>query len=488
LPKVFNFGIKNKAFLFTPTPYITLRSSPGLKLFRSVRFNVWLFVVIALASSLGTFIPQGETMEEYVRRFGTELAPVMSHLGLFDVYHSWWFIFLLGLMGFDVIACKLRSLPKISPLGRHNRHMDGERLLSSQPLKYHMVALGGAEDIRQKLRDHLGLKRYSLEHQERTHGTILQATRYKWQGWGDFIVHVSIVLILAGALVGAVWGFKEFMMVIPGQSRGMEHKPWTLTLDDFKVYYYSETGSPSRYQSRVRLSSGERLITQSTIIVNKPLDVGGVRFYQASWGMTGMLKSATLQVGRSRILIHRGERVPIRGTPLSVEAMMLYPDFDVDEAGRPTTKSLEPNNPAVLVRFFQGENPMVTMWLFQKRPEVCLRVGPKGELTPAAHPPFRLADFKPVLFSGFQVSYDPGARLFWIGCAILLAGLVMRFYFHHRRLLLIVKEEGPGESRVSVGGWSSHGPEDFKEEFHRLMNSCKRALSAKETVYGSPTL
>jgi cytochrome c biogenesis protein len=234
----------------------------------------------------------------------------------------------------------------------------------------------------------------------------------------------------------------------------------------------------------VRLFDGERLITQSTVIVNRPLDVDGVRFYQASWGMTGMLKSATLQVGNSRILIRRGERVPIRGTPLEVEAMMLYPDFDVDENGRPTTKSLEPNNPAVMVRFFENGEPMVAMWLFQKRPEVCLKVGPHGELTPAAHPPFRLADFKPVLFSGLQVAYDPGAQVFWIGCAILLVGLVMHFYFHHRRLLMIVREEKPGESLISVGGWSSHGPEDFKEEFQRLMSSCQRVLSARPPETG----
>lgn len=455
----------------------------NLKLFRSVRFNVWLFAIIALASSVGTFITQGETYEESLRRFGPHLTPILSGMGLLDVYHSWWFIALLGLMAFDVVVCKLRSLPKISPVQLKPREAlpDGEHLMNSQPLKFHMVASGNPEEVDQKLAGHLTQRGYGVVRHKGSAGFLFEATRFKCQGWGDFIAHVSILMILLGAVVGAVWGFKEFIPVVPGQSRPMEHKPWVLSLDNFQISYYPGTGQASRYASDVRLYEGEKLLAQKTIIVNKPLDIHGVRFYQASWGMTGMVKSITLQVGRGWIVVPRGERVPIQGTPLSVEARMLYPDFDMDGNGQPTTKSLEPNNPAVLVAFYQGEEPMVSLWLFKNRPELCLKVGPGGEITPAAHPPFRLTDFKPVLFSGFQIAYDPGARLFWMGCATLLVGLILRFYFHRRRLLVFVRESDAG-TRISTGGWSSHGPEDFKGEFQALMSSCK------EIVHGSPVI
>ncbi len=444
--------------------------SPNLKLFRSVRFNVWLFAVIALASSIGTFIPQGESPEEYVRRFGPKIAPFLSSLGLFDVYHSWWFIALLSLMAFDVVVCKLRSLPKAPRVQ-----------ISSQPLQYRMVVSEDPGKVKEKLSKHMARRRYGLVIHEGRSGSLLEATRFRWQGWGDFIIHVSILMILLGTVVGAVWGFKEFLPIVPGQGRDLQNKPWRLNLDDFQVSYYPGTNEPSRYASDVHLYEGDRLLTQKTIVVNKPLDVHGVRFYQASWGMTGMLKSVTLEVAGRPMTIRRGERVPLKGTPLSIEARMLYPDFDLDESARPTTKSLEPNNPAVLMSFYEGEDPMVSLWLLKKRPELCLKVGPEGEVTPAAHPPFHLLNFEPVLFSGFQVAYDPGARIFWVGCAILLTGLVLRFYFHRRRLLFLVQESGE-LSEVSVGGWSSRGPEDFRGEFQGLMSSCQEILNGSATL------
>jgi len=450
-----------------------------LKLFRSVRFNIWLFLVIALASSIGTFIPQGESSKEYINRFGPKLAPFLSKVGLLDVYHSWWFVALLALMAFDVVVCKLRSLPKTTPAQRSSPgHLEGDRLFHSQPLRFRMMVPAGFEKTLEQLANHLRQKKYSVAFYEGNSGSFFQGTRFKWQGWGDFIVHVSILLILFGALVGAIWGFKEFLPVIPGQSKDLQHKPWTLNLDNFQVSYYPGTGQASRYASDVRLYEGNRLLAQKTIIVNRPLDVQGTRFYQASWGMTGMLRSATLRVAGQRLVIPRGERVPIRGTPLSVEARMLYPDFDLDELGQPTTKSLEPNNPAVLVNFYEGNDPLVSMWLFRNRPELCLRVSPQGEVSPAAHPPFRLVDFQPVLFSGFQVSYDPGAKIFWWGCFILLTGLILRFYFHQRRLICVVRSS-EGASEVCIGGWSSRGAEDFKGEFQALVSSCQRLLSGR---------
>src|SRR4051812_17145755 len=82
-----------------------------LKPFRSVRINIALFSVIAVASAIGTFIPQNKPAEAALAKFGLALAKCFQALGFLDIYHTWWFAGFLALMAFNVIVCKLRRLP-----------------------------------------------------------------------------------------------------------------------------------------------------------------------------------------------------------------------------------------------------------------------------------------------------------------------------------------------------------------------------------------
>jgi hypothetical protein len=85
------FNWRFLVLLSAVTSFGLLLPEKNIKLFRSVRFNIYLFLVIAVASAAGTFLPQEKASEV--------------------VYHSWWFAALLALMAFDVIVCKLRRLP-----------------------------------------------------------------------------------------------------------------------------------------------------------------------------------------------------------------------------------------------------------------------------------------------------------------------------------------------------------------------------------------
>src|SRR5690242_7677354 len=81
--------------------------------FRSVRFNVGLFFTIAIASAIGTLLPQNKPVEQALARFGPFWTSIFEKAGFLDLYHTWWFSGLLGLMAFDVVACKLRGLPRL---------------------------------------------------------------------------------------------------------------------------------------------------------------------------------------------------------------------------------------------------------------------------------------------------------------------------------------------------------------------------------------
>lgn len=446
-----------------------------MRLFRSVKFNVLLFTVLAAASALGTFLPQRNEVPAKVEAFlaaHPSLGPVMDWAGFFDLYHSGWYIALLGLMAFDVVVCKLRSLPKEI----HNEDRLSERIVSTSPLKQRLRLALPLEAAAERAKARLRTRNYHFREWREGNEVHLWAAKHRLQRWGDFVLHVSIVVILVGGLFGGLMGFEEFLPVVAGGQKSMQNRPWTVAVDDFVVKYYENSGAARTYASEVRVIDEDRVVGKKRIVVNEPLDIGGVRFYQASWGMTGMLRSATLELLRPggegpAVKLPWREKVPLEGTGLQVAAEMLLPDFTVDAQGRPDTRGLEPNNPAVLVSFYDLEDRRVaSLWLLDKQPHLCFKVKDDETVEMAPHPPFRLKGFEPMLFSGLQVAYDPGVKLVAYGCLALLAGLAMHFYFHQRRLRFLLTGDGGGTD-LQAGGWSSRHPADFEAEFQGLIAS-----------------
>lgn len=62
------------------------------------------FLLLA-AMTAGTFIPQNQTAEEIAAMFRPETLSALKALGLLNLYHSPWFIALLGLLGLNTAAC-----------------------------------------------------------------------------------------------------------------------------------------------------------------------------------------------------------------------------------------------------------------------------------------------------------------------------------------------------------------------------------------------
>ncbi|MDE2038583.1 MAG: cytochrome c biogenesis protein ResB [Elusimicrobia bacterium] len=467
------------------------------KVFRSVRFNIFLGAVITLASAMGTLIPQITETPEKVAQF-QGVHPHWSRLfgffNLFDVYHSYWFMGLLALMAVDIILCKLWSLPPdqglVSLPPEETRELEAERHLAQKdaalklkPYRADFKSAFPYNKAVEQAKKGLDQRGYAIQEDFFAQaGAAFVATRHRAQRWGSYLAHIALVTILLGALIRAVFGFVEMVPVIEGGSRAMQNKPdWNLFVDKFDIKYYPGTRDPSSYASALRVESRGKLLAQKTIHVNDPLDIGGVRFYQASWGAGGMFRSATLKFGDSVIRLPQRVLKKIPGTPLSVEADVMLPDFTVDQDGQADTGSLELKDPAVRVFFQMGPHKTRPIWLLQKFPNISFVENDDGILEHILRPPFRLVDVDPVLFSGIQVAYDPGFKIVLAGAILWLAGMIMLFYLHRRRLWVLVEPDGRA-SRVCVGGWSSRGPREFEAEFAALMGELRGGMEPRSDL------
>ena len=82
-------------------------------LFRSVNLTIFLLILLAILSIIGTVITQNAATEAYIERYGEGLYEVLDFFGLFDMYHSWWFSTILVALVVNLVACSLNRFPGV---------------------------------------------------------------------------------------------------------------------------------------------------------------------------------------------------------------------------------------------------------------------------------------------------------------------------------------------------------------------------------------
>jgi len=114
-----------------------------------------------------------------------------------------------------------------------------------------------------------------------------------WKKLPVFLLHISLIIIVAGAAVTRFSGKTGIIHLREQQAAGsffceetrrMVKLPFSLTLKAFQIEYYSGTEAPSNYKSLVEIDhpeSGNRL--EFELSMNHILKYQGYRFYQASF-------------------------------------------------------------------------------------------------------------------------------------------------------------------------------------------------------------
>ena len=99
-----------------------LKLKKVLKIFTDLQFAIAILLIIAIASSLGSFIEQDENSSFYKENYPIE-KPIYGFitwktilfLGLDHVYINWWFLLLLIILGISLISCTFtRQFPLFS--------------------------------------------------------------------------------------------------------------------------------------------------------------------------------------------------------------------------------------------------------------------------------------------------------------------------------------------------------------------------------------
>jgi cytochrome c biogenesis protein len=445
------------------------------RFFTSVKLAIVLLIIIILASILGTLIPQQRSPQEYAVHYGS-LASLFQSLQLTRLYHSLWYVALLFLFALNIIICTLTRLNPKFKKTIHPRLESETKSILSLKINERFRKNSTLSETKNEFEKQLHSHRYRLREKQDESRVYLLAQKRTLGWFGSDIVHLGLLIILAGGITSGLGGFKkDLVFSSEGQILQAPQAGFRLRLDKFETEYYPN-GSVKAWKSTLTvLEEGKPLITK-VIEVNHPLSHKSLIFYQSGYGWNWENASLVISVRKKddsafsqELKLRVGERKAIGDSGTQISVTQFIPDFILNEKNEAETRSLQPNNPAAFIEGWQGEEKIFSGWIFANYPDFARLHGAKE-----TNLSLGLKSYGSSQYSVIQAVRDPGANLIWVGCALLMAGFFLAFYWPTREIKAIL-EETQGKTEVFSGGISAKSLETFQAEFNEIMTSLRRS-------------
>ena len=438
--------------------------------FTSLKLAITVLIILAVASIFGTVIEQNQPMEKYQHVYTDASVRIMDALNLFDMYHAWWFLLLLMLFTVNLSCCTIDRLPRVVKTVRNPKTTLDEGLEKSLGMVDRWKKKGSMDAWADKYSEIMG-KTIGKPLVTRNSETIhLYAETGVVSRFGVYVTHTSIVIIFIGAIVGNVFGYKGYVNIPEGGTiRQVPTRGGTKPVDlDFAVrcnkfsltFYNDKFGNPTQqpkeYASDLSIFENGREVLRKKIVVNDPLQYKGVWFYQSSYGPTGTATAQVLAMD------------PAGGPPANL-ALAAGQKVDLPGYGAITGMDYQPNyqgaGPALLVVLEKQGQPSAEIWLPQGKPDSDRKRNDRYF--------FSFGGLSQGFFTGLQVAKDPGVNIVWVGCTLMVIGIMIAFFMSHQRLWVRLTPSADGRVDIVVAGSASRNRLAFEKKFEKIQEDLK---------------
>ena len=464
----------------------------------STRVGVALLTILG-AACLGGMLVMQQNVNGFANYFAS-LTPAQKHLyatlGLFDVYHSWWFNSLLAALSFNIVLATIDRVPKVWRYVSKPTLTVPLRWMRDQPHSGSISVTGDTATIVERIVETIRSEGYrSSKVLEKNGLTYVFAESGVWNRLMFVAVHVGLLTIFAGGFMTARFGSTGNLPLAPGQSsdliydtafrldqvqRVTKQLPFEVTVTDIQQKLIREDGSLSPANTidwltwfTIKDETGEHA---AFVQMNRPFDYRGYRFFQSSF----------TPVGRAR-------KIVIVATPAN--------------GGEPHSLTIERNGGAILpegstvvfkefrANYSVGlndpeddmstyENPAAILEVFPRNGVVqqAVAFGPQVGDIPITKKAvngytFKMASFEKVGDSHIlSVQHDPGAGVVYAGFALLSLTLFGTFAFSHRRVWAAVESGPDGNHVILLAGSTNRSQNGFNERFERLEKAVAESL------------
>ncbi|MEZ7891432.1 MAG: cytochrome c biogenesis protein ResB [Candidatus Wallbacteria bacterium] len=313
-----------------------LKNNIFIKLFNSIPTAIIILCLITAACIAGTLIPQNRGPAFYFQNYGGTIFNFIMIFSLNDLYHSIWFISLLVMLCLNITVCTAMRIKPLFKAAKINDPVIPETLAGNLNIKKEFILQTECNE-ETTISNISGIIKSSFENKKyKTYDTLkngtlfIMARRGEYSFIGAVLVHISIIIILCGGIAGNLYGFKNYITVLPGQEfnvptpecykiekeiNGIIEKMKFLKIDmrpeiaelmkqrknltykslfdarveDFRTEYIKDGSTDEMHIKNwftliTVLDSGEIKFT-SEISVNNPMYYKGINIYQSSFGI-----------------------------------------------------------------------------------------------------------------------------------------------------------------------------------------------------------
>jgi cytochrome c biogenesis protein len=464
----------------------------------SVKLTLVVLVALLLLSIPGTLIMQLNISNvDPGSQYDYDFWSLGQRLQLFTAYHSYWYVGLMVLLSMNLIACSTERWPQMWK-------MANAKPVAWSPSTFDQAAVEFKREWRSDLPKEVALTGYlNILNDKRISPVVVENgpntfqiffQKGRWSRIANYLVHTSLLVIFAGAIITALYGFEgaanipagsavdTFILFSEGRHSQLRTPPeesyprgqkplvnekllgFRLKAQDFRVEFYEKfPGRPKDFISELNIIRQGQVLKSGTIRVNSPMTFEQFTFYQASYGRMGQfdISLAVIPVKKD---LKPGDALHAN---TGLNEIMTF-----DQVGglKLTALSAFENfrnlGPAVLVAEIKDNE-------LSGKPFFILKNHPQMDINRGAPYVVVLKDLKEQLFTGLQIGYDPGAPLYWFGCLGLLIGTFYALLVTHRKFYLRFHE-----GKVVFAGTIHRLPTGFESQIQKFMNDF-RALDLK---------
>ncbi len=444
--------------------------------FGSIRLAIFLIISITVVSFFGVIIPQDLPHPQYLHRWGPALGQVLLTLGIDHLFSTVWFYLLLGLVSCNILVCSSTRLLKNARSSLNKTFLPTKGSFGKFK---HSIAFPSKRESRAALDAtvaYLKSHRYGVKVQHGDMGIQIAARKGLLKDVGSMVFHISIVLLLIGGLVGSRFGNAVVKQLGTGQTTTVPGRDFRVRCDWFRVTR-NEDGSVKEYQSKLTLlGPKDSPLAEKVVQVNSPLSYQGVRFYQSSYGEDPAgLSDVSLQISGPGIpnglmldTVPYDSLCRIPKSDLSILVSHYLPDFIIDlDTHEASSRSDEPNNPAVNVMIFHGPDTLYDHWSFFKYPD---QHEPAGKYAAVVY------TYTPLYYTGIQIRRNPGEPIIWFGIVCMTLGILAVFYVSRKSLWVLIEPKASESTEISLSCAPNRAAGDAQSDFEKTVSSLKKLL------------
>lgn len=417
----------------------------------SLHLGIVLLVTLTVLSLVGVIIPQRLEPQQYVNQWGSIGGGLLLRSGLDRLFSTLWYNTLLGLFGLNILLCTVNRLKSITNALTHPQFLSAEKI-QALPCHAELQSNGTPEAVAEKAFRFFRERHFSASLRRNADGVLIDAQRGRVRDLGSALLHLCLILLLVGGLVGRMTGFSYPQQLSPGESAPVRERPFSVRCDFFELERNAR-GAIKDYKSGLTLlDSGGDTLARKVIEVNRPLAYDGIKFYQSSYRedpldidnielvVTGPLIGA---IGR-KVRLQPGRAGMVTGTDITVIADRFMPDFFYDmETKQPHNRSHNHNNPALFVTMMKGVDTLFARWVFK-------RFGTMHHDEDTYGAVFLSYDRRQS--TGLLIKENPGSALIWLGIIGMSIGILLVFWVVRQRYWAAIGSTGGDDIvRLTIG-------------------------------------